>query len=138
MPRLLSPYAQARKVYRLGARIARASDMKATALSSIRSGTAGFTIGPRSSAIQRWTAALFVLAIFGCLAGLGGFCLWLLSMIGLIAATTNLYTVGTLLIGASFVLFGLSAHCLDRVDAADKSIRVEYCRQHGLGDGELE
>ena len=83
---------------------------------------------------RHWTAGLFVSALFGTLSGLGGLTLGFLTFIGLILPSTSLYTTSTLLIGASFVLFGLAAHCIDKADAADKAIRLEYCRQHGLKD----
>jgi hypothetical protein len=82
--------------------------------------------------MRRWTAVLFVTSVLGAVAGLVGLMIGLLTILDLFVPTTTLYTASTLLIGASFILFGLAAHCLDKASAADKAIRVEYCRQHGL------
>ena len=104
----------------------------ATAINNVERSLADSGAMPIRQSIQRWTAGLFVSAVFGAISGLGGLTLGFLTMSELVRPSTNLYTMSTLLIGASFILFGLAAHCLDKRDAADKANRLEYCRQHGL------
>ena len=84
--------------------------------------------------LRRWSAGLFVSAVLGAVSGLVGLTMGFLTLLELFVPTTTLYTVSTVLIGASFILFGLAGHCLDKTDAADKAIRLEYCKQHGLKD----
>jgi hypothetical protein len=82
---------------------------------------------PTRESMRHWIAGLFVSALLGGIAGLG-----FLMFLGFIAPMTSGYTVATVLIGVSFIFFGLAAHCLDKSDAADKALRLEYCRQRGL------
>ena len=87
--------------------------------------------------LRRWVEGLFVSAVLGALSGLGGLTIGFLSLSELIVPSTSLYTIGTVLIGASFILFGIAAHCLDMSDAADKAIRMEeYSRPRGAKDEE--
>ena len=83
---------------------------------------------------RRWRAGLGIAAVAGTGAGTAGLGLTFLSALGATPLTTRLYTITTLLIGASFVLFGIAAHCFDRADAEDRALRIEYCRRHGLKD----
>ena len=105
-----------------------------TAINKIDRSLAGSDTPSREGSVRSWTAGLFVSALLGAMSGLGGLTLGFLTFLGLIAPGTGTYAAGTMLIGASFILFGLAAHCLDKSDAADKAIRLEYCRQHGLKD----
>lgn len=95
---------------------------------------AGSVAAPIPRTLRRWTAGLFVSVILGAMSGLAGLVTGFLTLTGIVTPSTALYTTGTVLLGASFVLFGLAAHCLDKADAADKAMRLEYCRQHGLQD----
>lgn len=104
-----------------------------TAINKIDHGLADSSKTPTQQALRRWTAGLFVSAFFGVVSGFGGLALGFLTTGGLIVSSTSFYAIGTLLVGASFTLFGLAAHCLDKADAADKAIRVENCRQQLLG-----
>ena len=108
-----------------------------TAMNKIDQGLTDRNRTPKQQTLRRWTAGLFVSAFLGVVSGFGGLALGFLTMGGLVVTSTGLYTFGTVLIGASFIMFGLAAHCLDRADAADKEIRLEYCRQHGLKDDDL-
>lgn len=105
-----------------------------TAFNKIDGSLAGSDTTPTEESVRRWTAGLFVSAVLGAMSGLGGLTLGFLTFLGLTLPSTGIYATGTMLIGASFILFGLAAHCLDKSDAADKAIRLEYCRQHGLRD----
>ena len=105
-----------------------------TAINEVNGAAAESNATPTHQSLRRWTAGLFVSAVLGALAGLAGLAIGLLTLLELILPTTTVYATGTVLIGSSFILFGLAAHCLDRSDAADKAIRLEYCKQHGLKD----
>ena len=86
---------------------------------------------PAKQKLRRWFEGLFVSAFLGALSGLAGLTIGFLGLSELIVPSTRLYTIGTVLIGASFILFGVAAHCLDKSDAADKAIRMrEYSRPH--------
>jgi hypothetical protein len=89
---------------------------------------------PAQQSLRRWNAGVFVLAVLGAVSGLVGLTIGFLTLLEIFVPSTTLYTISTVLLGASFILFGLAAHCIDRADAADKAMRLEYCRQHGLTD----
>ena len=117
---------------------ARRTEMKkmttVTAINGIDRSVGGSITSPNGDTLRRWTIALFVSAVLGGVSGLGGLTVGFLTMAELVAPSTNLYTISTVLIGASFLLFGLASHCLDKAEVADKAIRLEYARQHGLKD----
>jgi hypothetical protein len=106
----------------------------AAAVNEIKRGLASVSTTPQKSSLRSWNAGLFLSAIFAVVSGIAGLAIAVLAMGSVIAPSTNLYTVGTVLIGASFILFGLAAHCLDKAHDADKAMRIEYCRRHGLKD----
>lgn len=91
---------------------------------------------PTEDSVRRWTAGLFISVIIGAASGLGGLVLGFLTLFGVLQPSTGTYTTNTMLIGAAFIFFGLAAHCLDKAAAAEKAIRLEYCRQHGMKDEE--
>lgn len=86
--------------------------------------------------LRSWNIALFISALLGAVSGLGGLVIGFISLVGLTDREQGLSILGTLLIVASFPLFILAAHCLDKTGEIDKAIRLEYCRQHGLNDGQ--
>lgn len=104
----------------------------ATAINSIGPELACSDNSTLQRSLRRWTAALFTTAIFGAVSGLVGLAVGIVTFLELVAPSTALYTTSTFLIGASFILFGLTAHCVDRVDAFDKELRLEYCRYRSL------
>jgi hypothetical protein len=109
----------------------------ATAFINFDRDRADRSMTPAKHKLRRWVEGLFVSAFLGALAGLVGLTIGFLSLTELIVPNTSLYTIGTVLVGASFILFGLAAHCLDKTDAADKEIRrEEYSRQQGLKGGD--
>jgi hypothetical protein len=85
--------------------------------------------------LRRWTAGLLISAVLGGLTGLTGLGIGALSILG-VAHETSVVTLGTLSIALSFPLLILAAHCLDKVDACDKAIRLERCRKTGFKDGD--
>lgn len=105
-----------------------------TAINEISGSLAMGNTTPLQQSLRRWNVGLFVSAVLGAVSGLVGLTIGFLTLLELVVPSTTLYTISTVLIGASFVLFGLAAHCLDRADAADQAVRLEYCRQHGLKD----
>lgn len=84
--------------------------------------------------LRLWTSGLLASAIAGGAAGLGGLAIGILSITGFIQSGAELSAPGSVLVAISFPLLILAAHCIDRVAAADKAIRLEYCRQNGLND----
>lgn len=107
-----------------------------TAFNKIDGTLAASFVTPTEGSVRRWTAGLFISAIVGAASGLAGLVLGLLTVFEVIHPTTGTYTTNTMLIGAAFIFFGLAAHCLDKADAAQKAIRLEYCRQNGMKDEE--
>lgn len=82
----------------------------------------------------RWTAALFISAVLGVSSGLTGLIISGLSLSGFLENTGGIRSLGSWLVAAAFPLLMLVAHCLDKIGAADKAIKLEYCRQHGFKD----
>jgi hypothetical protein len=108
------------------------------AVNEIEHGMTSTTMTSIERSLKRWTAGLFLSAILAAVSGLAGFTIAVMTFGGYVVPHTNLYALGTVFIGVSFILFGLAAHCLDKAAAADKAIRLEYSRKHGLKDGEFE
>lgn len=106
-----------------------------TGFMNINRGIADSSLTAPKQKMRRWAEGLFVSAFLGALSGFVGLTIGFLSLSELIAPSTSLYTISTVLIGSSFILFGLAAHCLDKTDAADKAIRMEeYSGQPGPKD----
>ena len=85
-----------------------------------------------SRTVRSWTAGLFLTGILGALSGICGLGLGSLAALNVLASSSAIYATGTILIGASFVLFGVAAHCIDKAGAAVKAARLERCRRNGL------
>jgi len=83
-----------------------------------------------------WTAVFATSATLGALAGLSGLCINALFLFDIADNKGALSLAGTWLLIVAFPLLFLGAHCLDRIDKVEKSIRSEYCREHGLEDRE--
>jgi hypothetical protein len=105
-----------------------------TAIDEIGGSLLNRSTTPAQRSLRRWNAGVFVSAVLGAVSGLVGLTIGFLTLLEIFVPSTKLYTISTVLLGASFILFGLVAHCIDRADAADKARRLEYCRQHGLTD----
>ena len=108
--------------------------MTATLFQQINGNIAVPTGTPLQKKRRHWTAGLCISAFLGAVFGLGGISIIGLSLTGLVEHATGLTALGTLLIAGSFPAFFFAGHCLDRADAADKAMRLEYCRLHGLED----
>ena len=93
---------------------------------------------PIRRSLRCWNAGLFTSGVLGALSAVLGITMGFVMLLELVVPSTTLYATGTILIGGSFVLFGLMAHCIDKVDAADKALRLQYCREHGLKDEGFE
>lgn len=85
---------------------------------------------------DRWQAALFTSAALGVFSGLAGLIISGLSLLSFFKDSKEIGNAGACLIVAAFPLMMLTAHCLDKIYAADKAIRLDYCRRHGLKDKE--
>ena len=109
-----------------------------TAINKIGESIAEQKTMPVQLTLRRWNASLFVSVVLGIVSGLAGLTIGFLTLLEIVVPSTTLYTIGTVCIGTSFVLFGLAAHCIDKADAVDKAIRLEYCRQHGLREKDCD
>ncbi len=82
---------------------------------------------------SRWIAVLLVSAVLGVAAGLAGLLFssvtWFFN-----DATKGVAELGTILVVAFFPLLMLAAHSLDKIREAEKALRLDYCRRHGLKD----
>ena len=90
----------------------------------------------RRHALQAWNLGLIVSGIGGFVTGVCGIAIGFAAALGLTIEGPTLYITTTILIGASFVLFGIAAHCIDKANSVERAIRLERCRKHGL-KGEL-
>lgn len=107
---------------------------------AVRSFSVG-TISPSSEtrprrSLSKWTAVLFFSFVSATAAGILGLMFWALSLMHATLRFDRLQTVGTLLIVAAFPLMAVAAHCLDKIDSADKAARLNRCRMHGSTDVE--
>jgi hypothetical protein len=84
--------------------------------------------------LTQWTIGVFASFAVAATAGLAGFAFLTLSQFGVGSAGSTLSTIGAVLMIASFLLFFLGAHCLDKADAADKAIRRELGREHDVDE----
>lgn len=85
---------------------------------------------------KRWLNALFASSILGIVLGFTGFVISALSLFGFLAEKHNVSRLGTWLIIAVFPLMMFAAHCLDKIDAANKAERIERFKRQGMsGDG---
>lgn len=82
--------------------------------------------------LRRWIAVMsFTLAltfdsfVFGC-------AIAVLGWIGAIDGRSRWSAISTALIAVGFPLLMLTAHCMDKIDAAGNAIRLQYCRENGL------
>lgn len=80
---------------------------------------------------SRWIAVLSVSAVLGVAAGLAGLMFssvtWFFN-----DATKGVAELGTILVVAFLPLLMLAAHSLDKIREAEKALRLDYCRRHGL------
>ena len=75
----------------------------------------------------------------GFLSGLLGLVLTVVSSsVGNEIAASHIGRIGTALIGAFLPLMVLGVHSLDKIDDAATAKRIEYCKQHGLSDGQCK
>ena len=81
-----------------------------------------------------WSAALFLTGSLGIAAGVVGVVIGIEGVAGF--ANDRLAAWGTGLIAAMFPLLMLAAHCMDKIGEANRAIRLEYCRRHGMRDEE--
>lgn len=83
---------------------------------------------------ENWITALFISSTLGVLMGLFGLVINGLSSFGFLANDQRIGQLGIWLIVVTFPLAAFTAHCLDKIDEANKTIRIEYCRKHGMND----
>ncbi len=81
---------------------------------------------------KRWMNALFVSSILGIILGVAGFVISALSLFGFLAEKQNVSRLGTWLIVAVFPLMFFLAHCLDKINAANKAEKMERFKRQGM------
>jgi hypothetical protein len=81
---------------------------------------------------KRWIAVLFISGATGFLSGLSGIALMALSLFGVSDRLSGLGHIGGWLFAAFLWLLVVAAHAIDKADQAEKAIRLNYCRMHGL------
>ena len=79
---------------------------------------------------SRWTAGLLVIGGAALVCALTGFAMVIESAFGFLSH--GLSVAATVLISISFPLLFIAGHCLDKVDEADKAIRLEQAREQGF------
>ncbi len=106
--------------------------MTVAAISQINTRLADTSMKPLQKSLRRWTAGLLLPSVLGFVSGFGGLAISGLGIAGLVDPDTDLATLGTVFVAISFPFFILAAHCIDRVAAADKAVRIENCRRLGM------
>lgn len=76
--------------------------------------------------LRRWTTGLLVSSIVGTLAGLNGLAIAAVTLLESPGQWSLLSALGTALLAATFPLFFLAAHCLDKIDQTKNAIGLEY------------
>lgn len=88
--------------------------------------------GSLSRRKRRWTVAFLISATLGAVAGVSGLGINTLFLLRLAQNNGPIGSISILLLVIAFPLLFLGAHCLDKVDAVERAIRLEYCRKRGL------
>jgi hypothetical protein len=79
---------------------------------------------------RRWSIVLLFSVTVSVFPAVVGLVLWFASLTHLISSHGTLSMFGVVLLGLTFAGLILAAHCLDRIDAAEHSIKmVEYSRK---------
>lgn len=81
------------------------------------------------AARRRWLRCLLVSCIAGALTGLLGLLLSAASLLSVIPSRNLLTDVGVSLLVVTFPVLVFAAHCLDRVDDANREIRLDMYRK---------
>jgi len=80
--------------------------------------------------------ALLVSSIAAGITGIFGVALAVLSLVHVISATGRPGLTGTFLLALTFPLIVFAAHCLDRVDDANRTHRMASYRKQIFGDAD--
>ena len=82
--------------------------------------------------LHRWIAALLFCLALTLDSFVIGIAIAHLAFTGAVDGRSRWSFLGTLLIAAGFPLLLLTAHCMDRIDAAETAIRTEYYCENNL------
>jgi len=82
----------------------------------------------------RWMALVFISGILGVGCGLFGLLLSVTPYVGLSDYIAGIGHLGNWLIAFFIPLMILAAHALDKVGQIQKTIRINYCKKHGMRD----
>jgi 4-hydroxybenzoate polyprenyltransferase len=137
MSRLLNLYGQGRNLYMERGQYRPVGGTNMTYMTTTGFRTFGHAADVETSlrrSLRHWTIGIFVSVGSAVFSTLSGLAIGAASLLGLVTQHSGLSVLGTLLIVAAFPLAIIAAHCMDKADEADRAIRLEYCRQHGLKD----
>jgi hypothetical protein len=87
---------------------------------------------------RRWVVYMLTSTTMAILTAFFGLLLAGASLLRLIDPGSHAALIGTLLLMATFPLLVFSAHCLDRIEDANRANRVASYRQMVFGDSESE
>jgi len=83
-----------------------------------------------------WMTALVTSGSLGAITGVSAILIGTGSFFGLSKEIKGISSLLTVLIIIAFPMFVIAAHCLDRLDDVERSIRIEYCNATGvIGSG---
>jgi len=85
---------------------------------------------------RRWMTGLLVSSISAAVTGIFGLAFAVASLLHLISATGRLGLTGTILLAVTFPLVVFAAHCLDRVDDANRAYRIASYKRKIFADTE--
>lgn len=79
--------------------------------------------------LRRWTTGLLVCSIAGTIAGLNGLAIAAVTLLEAPGQSSLLSALGAALLAATFPLFFLAAHCLDKIDQTRNAIGREHLEE---------
>ena len=87
---------------------------------------------------RRWSTMLLISAIGGVLTGITGLVLAGAALLHVIAPFGGVSMIGTFLLVVTFPLLIFQAHCLDKIEEANRAQRIASYRRMVFGEGEPE
>ena len=91
-----------------------------------------------SRSMKSWSFGLMTSAVLGVFSGVTGLTLNLFFLLGFAENKGLMATLAIWLLVAAFPMLWFTSHCLDKVDSIDMARRLEYCRQHGLDEPDID
>lgn len=85
-----------------------------------------------------WISVLLVVSILLAVSGSFGLALAGASLLHVAGGTGALSVIGVAMLAITFCLLVIAAHCLDRIDDANRRIRVAACKRRIFGDASAD